>query len=551
LRQSGKKEVARYAYRDASGQLLGFVVRLEDTKGKKIVLPLTYCKNEKGFACWRWKGFGEHRTLYGLEHLALESEKPVLIVEGEKTAEAARHLAVLQDYLIVSWHGGVGAIKRVDWQPLLGRDTVLWPDHDAVGVKAMQSIAEKLHGINQAGNVFATIRWVELPEDVPEKWDLADALPAGWKVGKIHKLIEKAPILKASRESVTRMSSEVEAYFGWSELSSDFVQETLTRYKQNFPVLAPAGFSAKVQAGYQQRVALHQLQGIRLSEQDKTQLKEHAILTEVLFEKTREKSNKYKLDECDAIQQRASEIASILQDYPNCDWEAAVQPLFSDEHYQQKLQLVEKSLLIQQYHPDHAAPSSAQQQIIDICQNFEKLAYQNPISLQWIGAYLQDKNLTETLIQQYQAHPVISEMQFLTLISQNLLALNLNGELLNQQANQQILEQAKRFESLWHTGEVYAEIQHLQEILPSMESDVAGLQALQQQLMDTGWLTHQMSQKPMEASQQDRLRLQQASQRVQQLQHHISTQAILARDMEKMTQITTLEKRHEHEIERD
>lgn len=96
----GRQETARFSYRYAAGQLLGYVVRLEDKAGDKITPTLTYCVNDKGHKQWRWQGFGNDRPLYGLEQLKLKPHSPALIVEGEKTAEAAKKL--FPDYAVVT-----------------------------------------------------------------------------------------------------------------------------------------------------------------------------------------------------------------------------------------------------------------------------------------------------------------------------------------------------------------------------------------------------------------------------------------------------------------
>src|SRR3954453_13569406 len=84
------KSAARWPYHDANGNLLGLVVRFDNQDGSKDVLPLTYCRNvETGEAAWRWLAFPKPRPLYGLDRLATNPAAPVLIVEGEKAADAA------------------------------------------------------------------------------------------------------------------------------------------------------------------------------------------------------------------------------------------------------------------------------------------------------------------------------------------------------------------------------------------------------------------------------------------------------------------------------
>lgn len=56
-----------------------------------------------------------YKPIYGLEKLA-QSNKPVLIVEGEKTADSASKL--LPEFTVISWLGGSVAASRVNWQYL-------------------------------------------------------------------------------------------------------------------------------------------------------------------------------------------------------------------------------------------------------------------------------------------------------------------------------------------------------------------------------------------------------------------------------------------------
>lgn len=166
----GHSEVARYAYTDAEENILGYVVRLEDRYGKKIAPTLTYCQNEHGHQEWRWHGFGNDRPLYGLEQLKHNPHAPVLIVEGEKTCEAARKL--FPDHAVITWSGGCGAVYKTDWTPLKEREIFLFPDHDEAGLKATLNIGNIL---KKQGN--QSIQIVDLPSTLPHKWDLADAMP--------------------------------------------------------------------------------------------------------------------------------------------------------------------------------------------------------------------------------------------------------------------------------------------------------------------------------------------------------------------------------------
>jgi ATP-dependent exoDNAse (exonuclease V) alpha subunit len=190
----GRHESERYAYKDAEGHILGYVVRLEDLAGNKITPPLTYCRNEKGIEQWRWKGFEENRSLYGLDQLKQHPDRPVLVVEGEKTCEAARKL--FPDHVVMTWSGGCGSVQKSDWSVLKDRTVTIWPDHDKTGLNAAFKIGDILkdqdnnpdnnHGNNHGYN---KIRCVDLPSRLPHKWDLADKIPEGLS---IEDLLQKA-----------------------------------------------------------------------------------------------------------------------------------------------------------------------------------------------------------------------------------------------------------------------------------------------------------------------------------------------------------------------
>ena len=174
----GRQETARYTYKDADNNVLGIVVRLEDKQGDKITPTLTYCQNDKGEKQWRWQGFGNDRPLYGLDQLKEKPNAPVLIVEGEKTCEAARE--IFKDYSVITWSGGSGAVQKSDWSVLKGRDVTIWPDNDQPGLNAASKITNIL---TEQGN--QAVKVVDVPSTLPHKWDLADKLPDGLDVKEI------------------------------------------------------------------------------------------------------------------------------------------------------------------------------------------------------------------------------------------------------------------------------------------------------------------------------------------------------------------------------
>ena len=186
--QEDAKETARYAYRDATGNLKGYVFRIQKPDGSKITPPLAYCQNETGFKVWRWQGFEKRdRTPYGIEKLANDPIKPILIVEGEKTADAAQKL--FPEHHVLTWQGGVNGAHLTNWNDLSGKQIVIWPDHDDVGIKCAHELAKTLIS-NPDPDTSVSV--VQLPLGTPESWDVGDKLPESWNKDTLNDLLLNA-----------------------------------------------------------------------------------------------------------------------------------------------------------------------------------------------------------------------------------------------------------------------------------------------------------------------------------------------------------------------
>mgnify|MGYP001345097712 FL=1 len=129
----------------------------------KKIRPLSWNGTE-----WKFKAPPAPRPLLNLNQLALKSTASVLLVEGEKTCDAAAKL--FPSSIAMTWASGCKAIKQTNWKPLKNRNIVLWPDNDGTGFDAMQALAKILQSVG-----VASIRIIENPKDVPNGWDLADA----------------------------------------------------------------------------------------------------------------------------------------------------------------------------------------------------------------------------------------------------------------------------------------------------------------------------------------------------------------------------------------
>ena len=163
-----------WEYLDANGDLIGYVCRF-DVEGKKEICPLTWCRHESGRESWWWKAFPKPRPLYGLQDLAANPTKPVLLVEGEKCRDAAAPL--LQNAVVMSWPGGAKAVRYADWSPLAERKVWIWPDPDEAGQQAAETIAQIL------GSAAASVQILRIART--DKWDIADAIEEGWDAERI------------------------------------------------------------------------------------------------------------------------------------------------------------------------------------------------------------------------------------------------------------------------------------------------------------------------------------------------------------------------------
>lgn len=178
------KEEARYDYKDKDGNLLFHVLRLRHKKdsGCKITPPLSYgfWKERQTSPEWALKAYSSiERPMYNLHKLTEDPHAKILIVEGEKAADAASKF-LGDEFVCVTWMGGSGAVSKTDWSPLKGRSVFIWPDNDKAGFKAAESLCRELNNVGVSS--VKQVREEDLSKKFPEKWDLADPIPEGKNV---------------------------------------------------------------------------------------------------------------------------------------------------------------------------------------------------------------------------------------------------------------------------------------------------------------------------------------------------------------------------------
>lgn len=188
-----------WAYRNGDGELMMYVCRFDPEGERKQVVPYSWCKHppkdgKPELFRWTWRGItgAVKRPLYGLERLAALPDADVIVVEGEKAADAGQQLFG-EHAVVVTWMGGVETADRANVKALDGRRVILWPDfdqqrddagelkplHEQPGMRAMMEIATRLKGVARETHM---VRYA-LDDAFPSGWDLADALADNWQWG--------------------------------------------------------------------------------------------------------------------------------------------------------------------------------------------------------------------------------------------------------------------------------------------------------------------------------------------------------------------------------
>jgi len=193
---------AVWPYKNLQGRLLSGVARWNQPNGDKVFLPLTYRRSAGSQEGW---AFGHHpspRPLYNLDQLAARPDAPIILCEGEKTANAAAQ--IFPDYVATTSPGGANAAKQADWSPLKGRKVLVLPDANDKPDKAGRepgnvyaeevSAAALIHGAAEIHLIDTAALSRMLPDggsrEGPQGWDLADALEEGWELYNLRKAVE-------------------------------------------------------------------------------------------------------------------------------------------------------------------------------------------------------------------------------------------------------------------------------------------------------------------------------------------------------------------------
>ena len=167
----------------ATGELFGYVARMEFGSGKKLAWQILYGESPDGTG-WHQAAATTKPLFCNKEIIAFDEN--ILIVEGEKTQQAVSKI-LPDDWAVVCVQGGAQHVKRTDLSVLKSfqGNIYSWADNDDAGRKHMQDIANEL-GELKTVNLSAV-----LDDDTKSGWDLADAIDEGWTGKQIAELTQQ------------------------------------------------------------------------------------------------------------------------------------------------------------------------------------------------------------------------------------------------------------------------------------------------------------------------------------------------------------------------
>jgi putative DNA primase/helicase len=182
----GKAPQAIWIYTDALGAPSFAVARWDEEHGKEI-RPLSRVRDGDGAERWAFKQNPAPRPLYNLDLLNASPTAPVVIVEGEKCAEAAG--LIFPKSVVTTSSGGSNAAHQTDWSPLRGRPHVLvWGDADAAGQRYVDDVLAILSELDIGeivivdANKLASVTHSGVSRSPVPGWDVANALmDDGWE----------------------------------------------------------------------------------------------------------------------------------------------------------------------------------------------------------------------------------------------------------------------------------------------------------------------------------------------------------------------------------
>ena len=166
--------VGTYPYKNTDGGVIFIVARFQNDKGKDII-PIYWTGQ-------RWQTghpFNDNRPMYGIDRLSKYKTAKVLIVEGEKCADA---IPSSEKVILMSWSGGTQAVDKTDWSLLTNKHVRIFPDNDMPDKKGVRPGYKASYDIyNHLIGICASVDIIQAAGDAEVKkgYDICDLIEDG------------------------------------------------------------------------------------------------------------------------------------------------------------------------------------------------------------------------------------------------------------------------------------------------------------------------------------------------------------------------------------
>ena len=173
----------KWRYRLADGRTAFWVLRYDPPDASKQIRSVVWAtrtdQNDRPHTGWAMRGYTVPRPIYRLPELTENPDALVVVVEGEKAADAAARL--LPDTCIVTSANGSKAATKSDWTPIAERTILLLPDNDEPGDDYIAQVATLVRETNPDAKFRRVdphkIARLLGASDIPAGWDVADTPP--------------------------------------------------------------------------------------------------------------------------------------------------------------------------------------------------------------------------------------------------------------------------------------------------------------------------------------------------------------------------------------
>lgn len=134
-----------------------------ETKAKKEIMPMKWNSFDEKWIDGKPEMPAKGYPLYNLDRILEDPDAHIILVEGEKAADA-----IPAPFIGTTFANGSRSIDKTDFSPLKGRTVTIWGDNDDAGKECAERLQKKLcaHAKN--------LSIIEPPTDWPEKADAAD-----------------------------------------------------------------------------------------------------------------------------------------------------------------------------------------------------------------------------------------------------------------------------------------------------------------------------------------------------------------------------------------